>query len=51
MEFLWVGQMTKLPLQLKLRCTPLRGNMVKYHSSSSDGHAFAIVCVFPTQAL
>jgi hypothetical protein len=29
MESLWVGQMTKLPLALKLRYKPLRGNMVK----------------------
>ena len=28
-EFLWVGQMTKLPLELEMRYTPLRGNMVK----------------------
>jgi hypothetical protein len=29
MEFLWDGQMTKLPLELEMRYTPLRGNMVK----------------------
>jgi hypothetical protein len=29
MEFLWDGQMTKLPLELDMGYTPLRGNMVK----------------------
>jgi hypothetical protein len=49
-ESLGVGQMTKLPLELKLRYKPLKGNMVKLHSSSSGGHAFTVVRVIPTQA-
>jgi hypothetical protein len=51
MKSLWVGQKTKLPLELKMRYRPLRGNMPKWHSSSSDGHAFAAVRVLPTQAM
>jgi hypothetical protein len=49
MEFLWDGQMTKLPIDLEMRYTPLRGNMV--NSSSLHDHAFAAVRVLPTQGL
>jgi hypothetical protein len=29
MESLWDGKMTKFPLELEMRYTPLRGNMVE----------------------
>jgi hypothetical protein len=48
-ESLWVGQMTKLPLALKLRYKPLRAN--RSCSTPSHGHAIAAVCVLLTQAL
>jgi hypothetical protein len=50
MKYLQVGQMTTLPLELKWRYIPLMGTLVKTWYFSSGGHAFAIVCVLPTQA-
>jgi hypothetical protein len=50
MKSLRVGQMTMLPLQLKRRYIPLRGNMVRTWIFSSGGHAFVAVRVLPTQA-
>jgi hypothetical protein len=44
------GQMTKLPLELKWRHTPLWGTLVKTWYFSSGGHTFATVRVISTQA-
>jgi hypothetical protein len=49
MKSLRWSKMTTLPLQLKGRYTPLRGNLVKTWIFPSGGHAFAAVRVLPTQ--
>jgi hypothetical protein len=43
-------QKTTLPLQLKERYIPLRGNMVKTWIFLAGGHAFSAVCFLSTQA-
>jgi hypothetical protein len=50
MKSIWVGKITKLPLELKWRYPPIWGNMVKTWYFSSSGHAFTAICVLPTQA-